>query len=103
MIKVGGINVSPVEVEQILLRHPQIREASVVGVPDPARGEAMVAVLAVTGELAAADVRTYMRDTAASFKTPTEVLIRPDDWVPRTATGKVAKQVLKEKVITELG
>jgi fatty-acyl-CoA synthase len=95
MIKVGGINVSPVEVEQILLRHPQIREASVVGVPDAVRGEAMVAVLAVSGAIAAEDVRAYMRDTAASFKTPTEVLIRPDGWVPRTASGKVAKQVLK--------
>jgi fatty-acyl-CoA synthase len=102
MIKVGGINVSPVEIEQLLLRHPQIREASVVGVPDEAKGEAMVAILAVTGELPADDVRAYMRDTAASYKTPGHILIRPVDWVPRTASGKVAKQVLKTKVIAEL-
>ncbi|GAA1857256.1 AMP-binding protein [Pseudonocardia ailaonensis] len=102
MIKVGGINVSPVEVEQILLRHPGIREASVVGVPDAVRGEAMVAVLAVAGGLEADEVRGYMRDTAAAFKTPSRFLIRGSDWVPRTASGKVAKAILREKVLTAL-
>ncbi len=102
MIKVGGINVSPVEVEQLLLRHPRIREAAVVGVPDEARGEVMVAVLAVSGELSGIDAQAYLRETAASFKTPGHVLVRPSDWVPRTASGKVAKQLLKDKVIEEL-
>lgn len=102
MIKVGGINVSPVEVEQLLLRHPRIREAAVVGIPDAAKGEAMVAILAVVDGLPVDEVRAYLRDTAASYKTPGHILIRPAEWVPRTATGKVAKQVLKTKVIAEL-
>jgi fatty-acyl-CoA synthase len=102
MIKVGGINVSPVEVEQILLRHPQIREASVVGVPDVASGEAMIAVLAVGGELGEDEVRQYMRDTAASFKAPSRFLIHGSEWIPRTASGKVARQILREKVLTAL-
>jgi fatty-acyl-CoA synthase len=102
MIKVGGINVSPVEVEQLLLRHPQVREASVVGVPDAARGEAMVAVLAVSGDLDAGGVGRYMRETAATFKNPTHVLIRDSTWVPRTTSGKVAKQVLRDKVLSSL-
>jgi fatty-acyl-CoA synthase len=102
MIKVGGINVSPVEIEQLLLRHPQVREASVVGVPDAARGEAMVAVLAVSGDLDADGVGRYMRETAATFKNPTHVLIRDSTWVPRTTSGKVAKQVLRDKVLSSL-
>jgi fatty-acyl-CoA synthase len=102
MIKVGGINVSPVEIEQLLLRHPRIREAAVVGVPDEARGEAMVAVLAVSGDLSGDEAKAYLRETAASFKTPGHVLVRPPEWVPRTASGKVAKQLLKAKVVGEL-
>lgn len=102
MIKISGINVSPVEVEQLLLRHPGVREAAVVGVPDPARGEAMVAVLAVADGVEPEDVRGYLRETAASYKTPGHILIRSSAWVPRTASGKVAKQVLRSKVLSEL-
>ena len=102
MVKVGGINVSPVEVEQILLCHPQIREAAVVGVSDPLQGEALAAVIVITGDLTTQDVHSYMRDTAASFKTPSHIIVQSADWIPRTASGKVSKQVLKEKVLSHL-
>jgi fatty-acyl-CoA synthase len=102
MLKVGGINVSPVEVEQILLGHPSISEAAVVGVPDATSGDdAVVAVVTPIGPLSDVEVRDYVLDMAASFKAPKHVLIRPADWVPRTTSGKVAKVLLREKVLKE--
>jgi acyl-CoA synthetase (AMP-forming)/AMP-acid ligase II len=62
----------------------------------------MVAVLAVSGDLSGDEAKAYLRETAASFKTPGHVLVRPPEWVPRTASGKVAKQLLKAKVVGEL-
>jgi fatty-acyl-CoA synthase len=102
MLKVGGINVSPIEVEQLLLRHPDVSEASVVGIPDPLSTEAIVAVVSVTGGLSPEELKLYVAAKAASFKTPRHILVRPPEWVPRTGSGKVAKAALRSQVLVEL-
>lgn len=102
MIKSGGINISPMEVEQLLLRHPSIRQAYVVGVPDAARGEIVVAIVEAADKVSEDELRAYVKENAASFKTPRHFLFRTDDQIPRLATGKVPRFKLREEVIVEL-
>jgi fatty-acyl-CoA synthase len=102
VIKVGGINVSPLEVEQLLLRHPSIRQAYVVGVPDTLRGELIVAIVVAPTGFHEGELRTYLRANAASFKMPKHFLIRTDAEIPRLATGKVARIQLRAHAIDEI-
>lgn len=102
VIKTGGINVSPVEVEQLLLEHRDITDAHVVSVPDPVRGELIVAFVVSRGSLSDVQVRDFVRDRAALFKVPHHILFRREDQLPRLASGKVAKYVLKRAAIAEL-
>lgn len=105
VMKVGGINVSPLEVEDILQRHPDIVQAHVVAVPDEARGEAIVAVVeAAPGRtLTEQAVKDHVREVAANFKTPAHVLFRPEHELPRLASGKIAKVVLRRQAMDALG
>ena len=102
IIKVGGINVSPTEVEQLLLRHPAVRQAHVVGVPHPVHDQMVVAIVEPAAPVTEDELRTYVRQVAASFKVPRHVLFWTDAQIPRLATGKVARQKLREDAIGEL-
>lgn len=97
MINVSGFKVWPAEVEQYLYRMPQIHECAVYGIPDPAKGE-QVAVAAVarpgTG-LTGEQVIAYCRDNLAAYKVPVRVDIV--DELPKSATGKLLKRVLREQ------
>jgi fatty-acyl-CoA synthase len=103
VIKSGGINVSPVEVEQLIAGHPDVRDAYVVGVADAVRGELIVAFVDVAARLTEDDVRSYIKERAASFKVPHHVLFRTEEQLPRLASGKVAKHRLREEAARELG
>jgi fatty-acyl-CoA synthase len=103
VIKCGGINVSPVEVEQLLARHPDVRDAYVVGVADPVKGELIVAFVDCAKPVGAQSLRDYVKEHAASFKTPHHVLFRTEEQLPRLASGKVAKHRLAEEARRELG
>ncbi len=103
VIKTGGINVSPLEIEQLLVQHPHIRDAHVIGVPNAARGQLIVAFVDADRVLAEREVREFIRERAASFKVPHHVLFRTTAQLPRVATGKVAKHRLLEEARDELG
>jgi fatty-acyl-CoA synthase len=103
VIKSGGINVSPLEVEQLLVRHPHIRDAYVVGVPDRVRGEVIVAFVDVNQKVSEDEVKAFVKECAASFKVPHHVLFRTEAQLPRLATGKVAKYRLIKDAVAELG
>jgi fatty-acyl-CoA synthase len=103
VIKSGGINVSPLEVEQLLAGHPDVRDAFVVGVADPVKGELVVAFVDRAGDVSEADLRGYVKERAAAFKTPHRVLFRAESDLPRLASGKVSKQRLAEEARRELG
>jgi acyl-CoA synthetase (AMP-forming)/AMP-acid ligase II len=92
----GGENVSSIEVEDCLLSHPGIAEAAVIGVPDERWGETVKAlVVARPGvELTEGEVIAHARERLAHFKCPTSVELR--DGLPRTATGKIQKFLLRE-------
>ena len=102
VIKVGGINVSPLEVEQLLLKHPAIRQAYVVGIPDVVRGEMVVAVVVSPTGFDESELRAHLRATSASFKMPRHFLLRTDAEIPRLASGKVARIKLREEAIDEV-
>jgi len=102
MIKTGGINVAPLEVEGVLLQHPAVKQAYVVGVPDRDRDEVVVAVLELH-EAATADARAivaFCRERLASYKVPTRLVFRKAEEFPRTPTGKIHKPGLREELAT---
>lgn len=96
MIIRGGENVYPDEIETLLSRHPGVREAGVVGVPDPALGE-RVAAFVVPADPGAppdpADLRSYLREQVSGFKVPTQWEVVDD--LPRGALGKLLRRELR--------
>ncbi len=103
VIRSGGENIFPVEIERVLLTHPAIREASVVGIPDAHWGEAAVAAV-VTHDgatLTADEVIEHVRTCLAGYKKPRHVCFFPS--LPRTvASQQVHKPLLKELVLQKL-
>jgi fatty-acyl-CoA synthase len=93
----GGENISSIEVEEVLYRHPQIMEAAVVAKPDAKWGEAPCAFVTLkpdAGEIAAADIIVWCRANLAHFKVPKSVVFGP---LPKTSTGKIQKYALRER------
>ncbi|WP_153502641.1 acyl-CoA synthetase [Cumulibacter manganitolerans] len=97
MIITGGENVYPIEVEQVLHRHPSVIDAAVIGVPDEKWGETVKAVLvARPGQtIVPEEIIAYARENLAHFKCPTSVEVI--DELPRNATGKILKRTLRER------
>ena len=95
MIISGGINVYPVDIESVLLRHPEIRDASVIGVEHEKWGETPVAfvVLEKGAALLAANLVTWLNDRLSKYQRVSDVIIRSEDF-PRNALGKVLKNEL---------
>jgi acyl-CoA synthetase (AMP-forming)/AMP-acid ligase II len=91
----GGENISTVEVEATLLRHPAVQEAAVVGLPHKKWGEAPFAFVVLRSGATATedDVIAFARDRLAHFKAPHGVTFV--DELPKTATGKIQKYVLR--------
>ena len=100
MIKTGGINVAPLEVEAVLATHAAIKQAYVVGVPDRDRGEIVVAAIELReGAAVTADALTaFCRERLASYKAPVRFVFRKADEFPRTPTGKVQKARLRDEL-----
>jgi len=95
LIIVGGLNVYPREVEEILYTHPKVAEAAVIGVPDKLRGESVKAVIALKqGETAAErEIIKYCQEKLANYKLPKSVQFM--EALPKTSTGKILKRALK--------
>jgi fatty-acyl-CoA synthase len=95
MVVSGGENVFPAEVEDLLLAHPAIADAAVVGVPDDDFGHVLAAHLVVRQGhvLTADDVRSHVRGHLARFKVPRHV--RFVDEIPRTSSGKILHRDLR--------
>ena len=95
----GGANVSPREIEEILIREPRIREVSVIGLPDDHYGEVVCAcVIPKDGEMPTVDeIHAYLEPRIASYKLPSRVVML--DEFPLNSMGKVRKDVLRELVL----
>jgi fatty-acyl-CoA synthase len=92
----GGENISSLEVEEVLYRHPAVMEAAVVAKPHPEWGETPCAFVTLKpgGAATAADIIAFCRDNLAHFKAPKTVVFGP---LPKTSTGKIQKFVLRDQ------
>jgi acyl-CoA synthetase (AMP-forming)/AMP-acid ligase II len=97
MLKVNGMSVFPTEVEFLLGRHPRIAGTGVLGVTDPRTGERAVAFVMLTPGAtdSADDVVAWCRENMAPYKVPEVRLV---DSLPLTATGKVVKRELADRL-----
>ena len=95
MIIASGFKVWPREVEEVLYLHPAVREAAVVGIPDPYRGETIKAVVSLKPGQAATpeEIKEFARAQLAAYKYPRVVEIV--DELPKTTSGKIMRRLLK--------
>jgi HIP---CoA ligase len=93
MFIVGGFNAYPAEIENALLRHPAVRQAAVIGIPDQRLGEVGMAFVVVSAGISGDDIIDWSRREMANYKVPRVVEIV--DELPLNATGKVLKDVLR--------
>ena len=103
MIIVNGMNVYPRIVEEVLYKHPAIREAAVIGEPDDLHGEIPVACIALRDgtRLTSAEVRAFCRDNLGRHEVPRKVFFMPE--LPKNAAGKIMKRELRKHGEIERG
>jgi long-chain acyl-CoA synthetase len=95
MVIVGGFNVYPREVEEALLTHPDVQEASVVGIPDSYRGEALVAYVVGRTPLLNIDaLSAFLGERLTRYKVPAHIQLLAA--LPKTAVGKADKPALRK-------
>jgi fatty-acyl-CoA synthase len=97
MIVSGGENVYPIEVEKTLTAHPEVTEASVIGVDDEQFGQRLAAFVVLdAGASATPDtLKQHVRENLANYKVPRDITIL--DELPRSITGKIARSELQDR------
>jgi acyl-CoA synthetase (AMP-forming)/AMP-acid ligase II len=99
MIKCSGYSVFPAEVEDLLYRHPGVKETSVIGISDPYRGETPKAFIILkpdyVGKVTEEEILQWCKENMAAYKRPRFVEFRSD--LPKSAAGKILKRVLMEE------
>jgi long-chain acyl-CoA synthetase len=95
MVISGGVNIYPAEVEAVLLRHSQVRDCAVFGIPDEEFGETLAAAVQPNGAQApqASELQAYLGEHLAAFKVPRLIEVRAD--LPREDSGKIFKRKLR--------
>ena len=97
LIKYKGFQVPPAELEALLLTHPQIADAAVIGLPDDEAGEipAAYVVLKQGQDTTAADIQRFVADKVANYKQIRKVTFI--DAIPKSASGKILRRVLRHQ------
>jgi len=93
----GGENISSLEIEDVLYRHPEIMEAAVVARPDPVWGESPCAFVTLKPDVdpvSADDIIAWCRSNLAHYKVPRRIIFGP---LPKTSTGKIQKFELRDR------
>ena len=95
MVNVRGLNVYPREIEEVLYQNPKIKEAAVIGIPDPHKGEVPkgFVVLKTGNVLTEHEIILYLREHLALYKVPKRIEIRNE--LPKNASGKILKRLLE--------
>ena len=99
MIKTGGVTVIPTEIESVLLGHPDVSDAAVVGVPDEQWGEAVHAFVTLSnGALTCeTELQSFCRERLAGYKRPKVIHLVSE--LPRTGIGKIARRIVRDNVL----
>ena len=95
MLISGGVNIYPAEIETVLLDHPAIAAAAIVGVPDAKWGEVPVAFLVARAPVTGEEVTAFLSQRVARYKLPKQIEFLTE--LPRTSSGKIAKKELYER------
>ncbi|MFN8475932.1 MAG: AMP-binding protein [Anaerolineae bacterium] len=97
LIIVGGFNVFPREIDEVIYKHPKVKEGIAVGIPDAYKGEHIKAYIVLKdGETATPEeFDKYFRDNLTAYKVPSEVEFRPD--LPKSMIGKIMRRTLREE------
>jgi len=95
----GGENVSSIEVEDVLMSHPAVREVAVIGIPDDKWGELVTALVVSEGEVSEDELIAHAKKSLAGYKVPKRIEFR--DELARTATGKLQKFKLRQPFWTD--
>jgi 2-furoate---CoA ligase len=98
MIVSGGENIHPIEIEEVLAQHPEVDEVAVIGAPDDRLGHRVVAVVVGSATEEELDKHCLAAETLARFKRPREY--RFVDSLPKSASGKILRRVLREEGVT---
>ncbi len=93
MIITGGLNVFPCEVEDVIRRHPKVKDVAVVGIPDPRRGAIVKAFVVPSSETTKEEILKYCRANLPGFKCPRTIEFREE--LPMTSTGKISRSALR--------
>lgn len=102
VFRVGGENVAPAEVEEVLLAHPAVETAQVIGVPDARLGEVPCAYVTVKSKTSEEELLRWCKDHMAGFRVPRYLKIVADfEAIGMTASGKVQKSKLREHALRE--
>jgi long-chain acyl-CoA synthetase len=103
MIIAGGFNVYPREIDEVLYRHPKVKEAVTVGIPDPYRGETVKAFIVPQEgvEITAEEIIAFCKEHLAPYKVPREIEFR--NSLPQSAAGKILRKVLREEEMEKRG
>jgi fatty-acyl-CoA synthase len=96
MIISGGMNVYCVEVEAALRQHPSVRDAAVIGMPDPDWGEAVIAFITMITVVSESDVREFAKTLLSGYKVPKQVIVV--ESLPVTKFGKIDKKALRSSL-----
>lgn len=96
MIIASGYKVWPRQVEDVLYAHPAVREAAVVGAPDPYRGETVVAFVSLKHDVTEDELKAHCRASLAAYKVPKSIRISPE--LPKNNNGKINTLQLKDEV-----
>jgi fatty-acyl-CoA synthase len=103
MVKSGGINIAPIEVEETLMRHPAVRLAYVIGMPDPQLDEVLVAIVVLNDDATTTpeELKAFCKQELAAYKIPTKFRFTIDSELPLTSTGKLQKMKLRDLIEQE--
>ena len=103
LIIASGYNIAPVEVENHLYKHPAVQEVSVIGVQDAYRGETVKAIIVLkpeyTNQVSEEEILRFCRENMAAYKAPK--IVQFVDELPKTATGKILRRILRDKYTEE--
>jgi len=102
MIIAGGYNIYPQEIDEVIFKHPKVKDVITVGIPDEYRGETVKAfVQPVEGvEITEEEIIAYCREKLAAYKVPRSVEFRKE--LPRSMVGKALRRILRDEEIAKM-